>query len=48
MKRKLIVGLLALVGAASGGCFVAVEDEYPRHHVHCEGCGHVYVHGTWR
>lgn len=44
MKRKLLIGLLALAGAASSGCII--EEEHP-HHVHCVGCGHVYVHGYW-
>lgn len=46
MKRKILIGLMAAFGAATGGCFVAVDE--PHHpHVHCVGCGHVYVHGTW-
>jgi hypothetical protein len=47
MKRKLIVGLLALAGAASSGCIIAEEGEGYHEHHHCVGCGHVYVHGGW-
>jgi hypothetical protein len=44
--KKLLVPLLLLV-LASGGC-ILVEDEGRPRHVHCIGCGHVYVKGTWR
>lgn len=45
--KKFMAGLLLLALAATGGCFVEVDDGPHRHH-HCVGCGHVYVKGTWR
>jgi hypothetical protein len=44
MKKLLVPLLFLLVGA--GGCII--EEEGRPRHVHCYGCGHVYVHGQWR
>ena len=45
--KKLLVPLLLLVVAATGGCILVEDSGRPRH-VHCIGCGHIYVKGTWR
>ncbi len=51
---KALLGILLILGTASGGCIVATEEPRHRHevgfiegHRHCEGCGHYEEHGRW-
>jgi len=46
--KKLLAVLLLLVGTASSGCIFVDDDPGRPRHVHCIGCGHVYVKGAWR
>jgi hypothetical protein len=45
--KKILAALLLLAVASSSGCILVADDDHPRH-VHCVGCGHFYVKGTWR